>query len=35
MNMGPFITVGIALLLGAAIGFMVNRYLNKREMEHQ
>jgi len=35
MNIGPFLSAGLALLLGAAIGFMVNRYFNEREMQHQ
>jgi len=35
MNIGPFLSAGLALLLGAVIGFMVNRYFNEREMQHQ
>lgn len=35
MNMGPFLTAGLALLLGAAIGFMVSRYLSERERQRQ
>ncbi len=35
MNIGPILTAGLALLLGIAIGFMVNRYLNQQEQERQ
>ena len=33
--MGPFITAGLALLLGAVIGFFVNRYLRERERQQE
>jgi len=35
MNMGPFITAGIALVLGAVIGFFINRYLSERERQQE
>ncbi|NQU29141.1 MAG: ribonuclease Y [Anaerolineae bacterium] len=35
MNMGPFITAGLALLLGVVIGFIVNRYLSERERQQE
>ena len=35
MNIGPILTAGLALLLGAAIGFIANRYLTQQEQERQ